>query len=157
MLSATGHRSVLRTFRALNLAETRRHSSQVLCDLERDGRVAVLTLNSPTKLNALSEEMGDELTAHVARLKGDSSTRKNLRCCVITGAGKAFSAGGDLGFLIDRHNDEPANNIRIMKAFYKRFLCLRQLPVPVIGAINGPAVGAGFCLGTYGYRSHYSS
>ena len=102
-----------------------------------------MPLNAPSKLNALSEEMGDELTSHVTKLKENA----DLRCCVITGAGKAFSAGGDLKFLIDRHNDTPENNIRVMKAFYKRFLCLRQLPVPVIGAINGPAVGAGFCLG----------
>lgn len=122
-----------------------RHSSQVLCNFEHEGQVAVLTLNAPSKLNALSEEMGDELTDHVTTLKENSS----LRCCVVTGAGKAFSAGGDLQFLMDRHNDTPANNITLMEAFYKRFLCLRQLPVPVIGAINGPAVGAGFCLGEF--------
>ena len=105
--------------------------------------MAVLTLNAPSKLNALSEDMGDELTDHVTALKENSA----IRCCVVTGAGKAFSAGGDLQFLMDRHNDTPANNITVMEAFYKRFLCLRKLPVPVIGAINGPAVGAGFCLG----------
>jgi len=135
-------RVLRRTLQTFNTHASTRNSSQVLCDITGNGHVAVLTLNAPSKLNALSEEMGDELTDHVAKLKENYS----LRCCVVTGAGKAFSAGGDLGFLMDRHNDTPANNIEVMKAFYKRFLCLRQLPVPVIGAINGPAVGAGFCM-----------
>ena len=140
MLS-TGRSLMRRTLQSFSAPS--RNSSQVTCDVTREGQVALLTLNAPSKLNALSEEMGDELTDHVTKLKESA----DLRCCVITGAGKAFSAGGDLGFLIDRHNDTPENNISVMKAFYKRFLCLRQLPVPVIGAINGPAVGAGFCLG----------
>ena len=150
LVMLTNHR-LLRTLstRSLLFHAPSRYSSsngsQVLCELKRDGQVAVLTLNSPAKLNALSEEMGDELTDHVMKLKENAT----LRCCVLTGAGKAFSAGGDLAFLMDRHNDTPDNNIRVMKAFYKRFLCVRQLPVPVIGAINGPAVGAGFCLGMF--------
>jgi len=147
LVMLTNHR-LLRTLstRSLLFHAPSRYSSsngsQVLCELKRDGQVAVLTLNSPAKLNALSEEMGDELTDHVMKLKENAT----LRCCVLTGAGKAFSAGGDLAFLMDRHIDSPTNNIQVMKAFYKRFLCVRQLPVPVIGAINGPAVGAGFCL-----------
>merc|ERR1712168_283697 len=145
MLSLTNRiaRQTLRTLsKTLIISTQTRNSSQVLCKFEHGGQVAVLTLNAPSKLNALSEDMGDELTDHVTALKENSA----IRCCVVTGAGKAFSAGGDLQFLMDRHNDTPANNIAVMEAFYKRFLCLRQLPVPVIGAINGPAVGAGFCL-----------
>ena len=141
-----------RTFKNLTPV---RHSSQVLCDFDHDGKVAVLTLNAPSKLNALSEDMGDELMEHVMTLQQNES----VRCCVVTGAGKAFSAGGDLQFLMDRHNDSPENNISVMEKFYKRFLCLRKLPVPVIGAINGPAVGAGFCLGMFGKisgRFHYA-
>ena len=65
---------------------------------------------------------------------------------MLPGAGKAFSAGGDLEWLLARHRDTPDNNIRIMQEFYKKFLVLRSLPVPVIAAINGPAVGAGLCL-----------
>lgn len=121
---------------------TKRNSSQILCDFVKNDQIAVIKLNCPSKLNALSESMGDELSNQVEKLLSN----KEVRCCVITGAGKAFSAGGDLNFLMDRHRDTPENNINTMKAFYKRFLCLRELPVPVIGAINGPAVGAGFCM-----------
>ena len=53
---------------------------------------------------------------------------------------KAFSAGGDLKFLRDRTADTPHNNTKIMRAFYRRFI-LRSLHVPVISALNGPAIG----------------
>jgi hypothetical protein len=65
---------------------------------------------------------------------------------VVTGAGGAFSAGGDMSFLHARGCDSPWRNTQVMRRFYERFLCVRKLPVPVIAAINGSAVGAGLCL-----------
>lgn len=86
--------------------------------------------------------MGEKFEAICKDLCSDS----NLRCLVLTGEGKAFSAGGDLQFILDRSNDTPQNNSVIMRKYYSRFLEIRKVPVPVISCINGSAIGAGMCL-----------
>ena len=117
-------------------------SSLVELSREEGGKVVVLTLNNPAKLNALTGDMGDQLTEKVQEVQESSE----VRAVILTGAGKAFSAGGDLDWLMARHRDTQHNNVNVMKAFYSKFLVIRSLAVPVIAAINGPAVGAGFCL-----------
>ena len=62
----------------------------------------MITLNNPTKLNALTERLGEALTDRVKELKAESS----VRVAVLTGAGRAFSAGGDLDWLMARHRDK---------------------------------------------------
>lgn len=109
----------------------------------KEGRIAVVRLNRPDKLNAMTIELGDGFAAAVEQLNRES---EGLGAVVVTGNGKAFSAGGDLGFLRDRHHDTPSRNAPVMRTFYHRFLCVRSLPVPVIAAINGPAIGAGLCF-----------
>ena len=74
---------------------------------ERDDGVGVITLNVPDKLNALSADMGDEFLEVVEHLRTETS---NVNAVVLTGAGKAFSAGGDLKFLMQRHQDTPSRN-----------------------------------------------
>uniref|UniRef100_A0A7S4FX51 Uncharacterized protein n=1 Tax=Eutreptiella gymnastica TaxID=73025 RepID=A0A7S4FX51_9EUGL len=125
-------------------------SNADLITLSRDHEVptvAVLQFNQPDKLNALTEAMGHRFTEIIEQLCTENS--EQLRAVVLTGAGKAFSAGGDLAFL--QHRTEPDMtvgdaNVRTMLRFYESFLCVRRLPVPVISAINGHAIGAGFAM-----------
>ncbi|MCC6642805.1 MAG: enoyl-CoA hydratase/isomerase family protein [Deltaproteobacteria bacterium] len=119
--------------------------------MERDDDVVVLTLNDPERRNAMTEAMGRALGAEVASLVADAS----VRCVVLTGAGRAFSAGGDLGMIEGRAAAGRADpggpareeNRRAMEAFYRLFLAIRDVPCPTVAAINGAAIGAGLCVG----------
>ncbi|GAM22688.1 hypothetical protein SAMD00019534_058630, partial [Acytostelium subglobosum LB1] len=104
--------------------------------------VAFIKLNKPAQFNALSFEMGADFKNVVDELSAD----KQLKCVILTGQGNAFSAGGDLSFLMERSKDTPQNNAEIMERFYRTFLYIRKIEVPIISAINGPAIGAGMCL-----------
>lgn len=103
--------------------------------------VVLLTLDLPDRRNAMTDELTARWAAAVDQLRGDRS----VRCVVVTGAGKAFCAGGDLGWLqaggasVDALRDK-------MLPFYRTWLGLRQLDVPSIAAVNGAAVGAGAAL-----------
>jgi enoyl-CoA hydratase len=108
---------------------------------QHDG-IVTLTLNRPESLNAMTVDMGEEVTQLVQELKKDQSAR----VLILTGAGRAFSAGGAKGNLQSRTAGGSSRNTEPPKTFYKRFLALRQLEIPTIAAINGHAVGAGFCI-----------
>ena len=122
---------------------TRRAFSSIVTTEITDG-VATITLNAPERLNAMTVEMGEAFEAAVGELRDLPPTE--LRAAILTGAGRAFSAGGDLDWLLERHRDSPTNNAKIMRDFYGRFLSLRTLEVPIVAAINGPAIGAGFAV-----------
>lgn len=116
---------------------------------ERDGDVVTLTFNDPERRNAMSEAMGLAFSAQVAELAADAS----LRAVVLTGAGRAFSAGGDFGMIqakADRGRAAPGRERRAirdeMRAFYGLFLAVRDLPCPTVAALNGAAIGAGLCV-----------
>ncbi len=105
--------------------------------------------NDPDRLNAMSRAMGEAFAVAIAGLRDDP----DLRAVVLTGAGRAFSAGGDLTMIDDQAQagaKAPGiarREIRdTMRSFYKLFLSVRDLPVPTIAAVNGAAVGAGFCV-----------
>ena len=116
---------------------------------QRDGDVVLLTFNQPERLNAMTQSMGEAFADRVAGLRDDDT----LRAVVLTGGGRAFSAGGDLGMITDKALQGRAQPglarrpIRdSMRAFYKLFLSIRDLPCPTLAAVNGHAIGAGFCV-----------
>lgn len=115
-------------------------SDPVLLDVKSG--VATLTFNRPDALNAMTIPMGELFEDLVFQL----GKREDVHAVVLTGSGRAFSAGGDLEYLLERPNVKPFVNTTMMKRFYDRFLSIRTLPVPIIAALNGPAIGAGLCI-----------
>jgi enoyl-CoA hydratase/carnithine racemase len=114
-------------------------------ELARDGHVATLTLNRPEARNAMTPPMGEEVRDAVEAVRADH----DARVLVVTGAGTAFSGGGDLAMLArDAGVGDGAGHGMggPPRDFYKRFLSVRTLAIPTIAAINGHAIGAGLCF-----------
>ena len=103
-----------------------------------DSGVRLLTVDAPP-MNSLTVAAARAFEGVVAELEKDGA----MRALVVTGAGRAFSAGGDYGFIEDRIAGDVGDNARVLARFYTTFLALRRLPVPVVAAINGAAVGGG--------------
>jgi len=111
-----------------------------------DGEIGTLTLERPESLNAMSPEMIGELML----ASGWLADRATLRALIVTGSGRAFSAGGDVnwfrGGLDDPELDLPSDVRRGADVLHQAIVDFRRIPYPVIGAINGVAAGAGFSL-----------
>lgn len=112
--------------------------------VENDGGVRTLRLNRPDVLNAFNIDL---LTA-LARAARDAEKDKAVRCLVITGAGRGFSAGQDLADVADRYqSDEPLELGAHLRTRYNPLIAgLRTMEKPVIAAVNGVAAGAGASL-----------
>jgi enoyl-CoA hydratase/carnithine racemase len=98
--------------------------------------VATLTLNRPDKLNALSVRMGEELCAALDGL----ATSATVRVLVVTGAGRMFSAGGDLSSM-DQVAGDAASIEHSVRTYCEVARRLRDLPVPTVAKLNGDAFG----------------
>ncbi len=104
--------------------------------------LVVVTLDYPDRRNAMSAPMTAAWGRLAEAIKGDPT----VRSVVVTGAGSAFCSGGDTGW-IGGDPDATVDELRTrMIAFYRTWLSMRDVPVPVIAAINGAAVGAGACI-----------
>jgi enoyl-CoA hydratase/carnithine racemase len=127
---------------------TTQRSLSSLVSWSVNDKVGTITLNSPKTFNALTVEMGQEFKALVGTLETELHTTSNVQAIVICGEGdKAFSAGGNLEWLHSLKQNSVHANVDLMLQFYTSFLCMRQkIPVPIISALQGPAMGAGACL-----------
>ncbi|NMH98315.1 enoyl-CoA hydratase/isomerase family protein [Pseudonocardia acidicola] len=107
---------------------------------EADPAVAVLTLNRPARYNALTLELKTALLDAITGVSTDPS----VRAVVLTGAGKAFCVGQDLGEHAENLEKDPETALGTVAEHYNPIvLGLTEMPKPVVAAINGPCVGAG--------------
>ena len=108
--------------------------------------VRELTLNRPEQLNAMNAELCEALHEQLRRIAGERS----VRTVILTGAGRGFCAGVDLrGYGAAPGNDgsdEPRDRLANQEHMSRVVLALRELPQPVIAAVNGPAAGLGLAL-----------
>jgi enoyl-CoA hydratase/carnithine racemase len=106
-----------------------------------DGAVARITLNRPERRNALDAAAWEELAGAIEGLRD----RGGLGCVVLTGAGDAFAAGGDLGTMLAELRS-PDGARRFRDRIARCLDGLAELPMPTIAAVNGPAIGGGLEL-----------
>lgn len=116
-------------------------SQTIAIDVDRRG-VATLTLNLPDKHNAMSALMINELSLAARKLGGD----KEVRVVVLTGSGKSFCAGGDLGWMRTQFNASRDDRMLEARKLAHMLKYLNELPKPLIGIIQGQAYGGGLGL-----------
>jgi 2-(1,2-epoxy-1,2-dihydrophenyl)acetyl-CoA isomerase len=108
--------------------------------MTQEGGVATLTLNRPKKLNPLDEGMRAGLSQALETIARESS----IRAAVITGAGRAFCGGGDIGAMMELKTHFQSTRLRsFLEAGHELVQQMRRLPKPIIASLNGPAAGAG--------------
>ena len=114
--------------------------------IDVDGDIGTLTLKRPKVLNAMSPELIGELVTAAGWL----ADRAALRGLIVTGAGRAFSAGGDVTWFkrgLEESGEYLSADVRHgAEVLHQAIVDFRRIPYPVVGAINGVAAGAGFSL-----------
>ncbi|MDO9487367.1 MAG: enoyl-CoA hydratase-related protein, partial [Sphingomonadaceae bacterium] len=115
-----------------------------LLTFERRGAIALLTLNRPSAMNALGAPGdGDAIAAVCAEVNADRS----IRCAILTGAGRAFSAGGDVKAMRDRSGAFAGSAAEIREGYraniHRLVRAIYGLEMPVVAAVNGAAIGLG--------------
>ena len=114
--------------------------------IQVEGDVATWTLNRPDAFNAMSPELIGEMVL----VTGWLADTAPIRALIVTGAGAAFCAGGDINWfqkgIEEEGFDVSADVRRGAEVMHQAIIDIRRMPVPVIAAVNGPAAGAGFSL-----------
>ena len=115
--------------------------------IKRDGHVTVITLNRPDRLNAINQQLTQELHDALKQLAGEFP---ETRVVIITGAGRGFCSGADVGDIAERmtgrKDSDPGPDVSAGQgpsAIMRLAPHIRQIPQPVIAAVNGVAAGAG--------------
>ena len=114
-------------------------------DLKVTNGVAEITLNRPERLNAWTTQFGDELREAIL----NDAAAPEVRAVLITGAGRGFSSGADLKEMLEQRADGgevPDVGEMLRERYHPIIKGIRQLPKPVVAAVNGPAVGIGCSL-----------
>lgn len=111
-------------------------------DLTTDGPAARILLNRPEALNAWNEQFGLDLRGAVSTVAEDDA----IRAVMITGAGRGFSSGADLKEQRSGEDGLPDLSSRLKEIYHPVITGLREMPKPVVAAVNGPAVGIGCSL-----------
>jgi methylglutaconyl-CoA hydratase len=109
---------------------------------KRDGPVEYLTLNRPDVRNAFNDRVIAELTAWTEQA-ADAAARHEIRAVVVSGAGKTFCAGADVAWMAKTIQYTEAENLRDAIDMARMFGAIDELPVPVIGRVQGAALGGG--------------
>lgn len=114
--------------------------------IEEDGGIVTLTLNDPDTLNAMGEQMCNEFREAVRYV---SANKDKFRCLVLTGAGRGFCSGGSVAWMDEgrsaREAGEPVDfGVSLSTHHHYVLKLIKDLPFPVITAVNGPAAGLGF-------------
>jgi len=112
--------------------------------LRREGHIARITLNRPAQYNVINTSLAADYTQALKQCRDDDASR----AIVLTGSGKAFCAGGDLKFFNEKLKEEsigPAFK-ELMPAWNSALLLMREMPKPIIAALNGVTAGGGMGL-----------
>lgn len=114
-------------------------------ELQIEDGVAEITLNRPERLNAWNQQFGEDLRSAILEDAADPS----VRAVMITGAGRGFSSGADLKDMLEQSaSGGPAPDVGTLlrERYHPIITGIRELPKPVVAAVNGPAVGIGCSL-----------
>jgi enoyl-CoA hydratase/carnithine racemase len=118
-------------------------SEQNTIRIERDGHLGWIRLHRPERLNAFAGTMRDELDAALEELDGERA----IRCVAVTGAGRAFSTGGDVRFMAElARSGDDSRFEELVRTGMRIVRRIDQMDKPVIAAVNGVAAGAGASL-----------